>query len=168
MSGLSKPLKEHAMKLRGGWILALVIFTMAGCGGVGGGVEGNHPTNALIDVTGSWEITETVTKADDECGIALNQVSTWTFGAVQEVNNVSATATSGAFVGTVFSGIVQGYAIQWTGTYPLEGGTTTITSSNITVYSSNDGLTLHGTENWEWTDGTITCDGEMEVTGNKL
>lgn len=149
-----------------GWILPLLL--MAGCGGVGGGVEGNHPTNALIDVTGSWEITETVTDASEACEQYKDQTSTWTFDAVQTVNNVTATATSGDKAGAVFTGIVQGYSIQWKGSYPFEGGTTTITDSDITVYYSVDGLSLHGSEDWEWTDDIENCDGKIEVKGGKL
>ncbi len=145
-----------------GLILPLLLFAMAGCGGVGTG--GGTTPAALVDVTGSWEVTETITEASGVCEGSVNEVSAWTFDAVQELSSLTATITSGEREGTVLTGIVSADKINWHGTYPAGGGTTTITSSNIQVYLG----TLNGTENWEWTDGVENCSGKARVIGSKL
>lgn len=144
-------------------IPALFIFLLAASCATGTG--GGTAPGALVDVTGTWEITETITEASELCEPYINETSTWTADAVQIVNNVTVTVTEGENVGTAFEGVVSGFKIDWKGSYPTSDGTTTVTGTDITVY---DGTTLRGTANWEWSDGVDSCDGKTEVTGEKI
>ena len=59
------------------------------------------------------------------------------------------------------SGTIQGNNVTWNGSYPEDGGTTTV-SFGMTL--SGDGNVLNGTLNWSWTDGAFSCSGTTNVT----
>ncbi len=145
------------MKARCWWVLALFVLTMSACGGGGG----DQP--ATVDLTGSWEVTETIIEADGVCADNIGDSFTWTADVVQTGNSATVTITAGDNVGTVFTGTISGDQIDWQGSYPTAGGTTTVTGSNVTATNTS----LLGTADWEWTDGLNSCSGQTRMTGNK-
>lgn len=130
--------------------LLVVLLTAYGCGG---GSGGDAATPA--DFSGTWETTE-IDDATD-CGEGVITESR-TYTVTQDGANIT---VADAF-GNVFTGTVDGNYISWTGSYPEEGGTTTIT---IDVTISGD--TITGTAAWTWL-GTTTCSGTTEISGNRL
>ena len=65
--------------------------------------------------------------------------------------------------GDIFSSRVNGDIIEWTGSYPEHGGTTTYTSASLVV--SADSAT--GNAAWTWTDGSDSCNGTMDMSLSK-
>jgi hypothetical protein len=140
-----------------GTAVLLAVVSMWGCGG--GSTEA--PT---VDLTGDWEVTETIKTADGICSGNVGEVSVWTASVVQNGNDVTVTITSGANVGAVFTGTVSGNKIDWSGSYPTSGGTTTVTGSDVTATNTS----LSGTASWDWSDSTDSCSGTTSVNGAKI
>jgi hypothetical protein len=123
-----------------------------GCGGGGGD---DPPNTASVNVTGTWQITETA--GSNTCGDT--EGDSYTLTAVQE----GTTLTVSDQYGRNFVGSVNGSKTQWTGSYQEDGGTTTITSMNISV--SSESKNFSGTTSWTWTDGVDMCGGTTSVSG---
>lgn len=140
-----------------GIAILLAAVSFAGCGG-----GGNTLVAPTVDLTGTWEITETITQADG-CDV-VGDVSIWTADVVQTGNNITVTVTAGDNVGEVFTGTISGNTINWSGSYPTAGGTTNVTSTNVTATDTS----LSGTANWNWSDGFDSCSGQTNLTGAKL
>lgn len=140
-----------------GWVLPIFMLFAAGCGG------GGSDTPATVDLTGSWEVTETITEADGVCADNLGDTFTWSADVVQTGNSATVTITGGDNVGTVFTGTISGSTIDWQGTYPTAGGTTTVTGSNVEATNTS----LVGTASWEWSDSDNSCTGTTRLSGNK-
>lgn len=109
-----------------------------------------------FDLTDSWSISETVDATG--CGEGT-LVDDWTLTATQSGNSLTAVTPVGTFTGTV-----SGSRVRWSGDYPEDGGTTTITVT-ATIDSSGDALS--GTSTWSWTDGTNSCSGTSVFTGTR-
>ncbi|NOY44626.1 MAG: hypothetical protein GXP50_04120 [Deltaproteobacteria bacterium] len=127
----------------------------SGDGGSEGSVDGT--TGDVADVSGSWTVHETVDGSD--CGEGTTSDS-YTIAVTQNGTQLAVTAQ-----GNTFAGTVSGNTLSWTGSYPEEGGTTTITSLHLTLDAA--GTSGGGTVSWTWTDGTETCSGTTEITVNR-
>jgi len=138
-------------------LAAVAIFALYGCGG--GGSSLSPPT---VNITGDWDVTETITESSGVCD-PPGTTSHWSASAVQSGNDVTVTITSGDLVGAVFTGTISGDKLNWTGSYPNSGGTLTVESSDVTATNT----TLSGTTNWSWSDGKLSCSGRTQITGTK-
>ena len=135
------------------YLLSILVLglTLGGCGGGGGGGGTDDP---IADITGTWDITETLgSNTCDDFG-----TTTYTLTATLSGNDVTVVTPVGTFTGTL-----DGDQLEWSGRYPEDGGTVTITDMDITV--SADGNTLSGTTRWSWTDGSFSCSGTTNVSG---
>lgn len=129
--------------------------TLSACGGSGGG--GDSDTEAPIaDVSGTWDITETM--GSNDCGELPGETDNYEVTVTMNGNDVTVVTPVGTFTGTL-----DGDQLEWTGSYPEDGGTTTITSMDLTV--SSNGSSLSGTTRWRWTDGNTSCSGRTSVVG---
>lgn len=136
-----------------------MLFTalaMTGCNsGGGGGGGGTAPLNNCSDAAGDWMIDEMSFSA---CG---DENATYSIQVAQTDCSLVVSTPSG-----VFTGSVAGDSVTWAGSYPEDGGTTTI--SNLSVTIAADGMSLTGSSNWTWTDGTTTCTGTTQIQGDRL
>jgi hypothetical protein len=145
-------------------VIVTVMFAAIAITGCGGGGDSLQPPK--VDLTGIWEISETITQANSVCAEALGETSTYTLEAVQNGNNLTVTVGDDApeNPGTVFTGTVSGDQINWSGSYPTSGGTTNITGTNITANNSE----FSGTANWTWSGDGESCEGQTQVQGYKM
>ncbi len=104
-----------------------------------------------LDVSGTWTVTENVS------GCGETYTDSFTMTVTQDGTDLTVVTGDGTF-----SGSITGNTITWTGSYPEEGGTTTITSLSVTLDASGEGGT--GTVEWSWSDGTETCSGTTALT----
>lgn len=142
-------------------VAIMALFFAASCGGGSSSLE-----PATVDLTGTWEISELITEASGVCSGVVGDMSTYTLTAVQDGNDLTVTVGNDALenAGAVFTGTVSGDHINWSGSYPTNGGTTEVTSTDITATNTE----LSGTGNWNWSDGDDSCSGKTQVTGYKL
>ena len=141
--------------LRFGFLfVALLVIFACGSGGGGGGDGGGELVTPSTDITGSWSIQEVID--DTDCG-GTGDTDSYTAEVVQSGNTLTVTIE-----GEVFTGTISGSTVSWTGSYPDDGGTTTITSLELTV--SSGGTSLTGTASWTFTNG-VSCSGTTQVTG---
>ncbi len=144
---------------------ALVLFAACSGGSDGGS---NAPAPApqppqvpappSSTIAGQWQITETITNASGVCAGEIGTTETYTIHVAQNGSALTVSAPAG-----VFSGTMNGNNISWTGSYPEQGGTTTITSMTVTV--TGPPYMLNGSSTWTWTDGTTTCQGTTDIRG---
>ncbi len=109
------------------------------------------------DLSGTWTITET-TGAND-CGDPVGVQDIYTLTATGSGNNLTVVDS-----GNTTNWTVTGTSILWTGSFPEQGGTTTLTSTSITA---TDATHISGTISWSWTDGFFTCSGTNSMSGVK-
>jgi len=117
------------------------------------------PNPGIIQVQGKW----TVTDENDQrnCGEGINTV-VYTLSVQQDGERVTVTKKP---EGT-FTGSISGNTITWSGSYPEDGGTTTILSMTVTV--SDDGKTFTSQANWSWSDGDESCTGTSQGQGVRI
>jgi hypothetical protein len=134
-------------------VIALGLMTIVGTGGGDGG--GDSPIQTCVDVSGTWNTTE----LEDATGCGEGTYTNYNeFTITQSGCNISVDA---GVYGT-HSGTVNGSQITYTGSYPEEGGTTTI-NVNLTI----SGNSLNGSATWTWSDGTYSCSGSTQITGTR-
>jgi hypothetical protein len=137
-------------------VIVLGLMTIVGTGGGGGGGSAPSPTTCE-NVAGTWNTTEVVDARD--CGEGTyTEYPTYT--VTQTGCNITVTRS-----GVTVSGTVNGNTINWTGSYPEDGGTTYDTVS-LTISGDN----LSGSSSWTWTDNTDptdTCSGTTQVSGTR-
>jgi hypothetical protein len=140
--------------------VAMGILLIAGCGSTKELIE------ALVSMTGTWQIVETITEASGVCAGSIGDVDTYTIEVDQDGNDLTVTVGNdgGQAAGEVFTGTVSGDEVDWTGSFPSDGGITTVKSTDITASNTS----LNGTANWEWTDGSDTCTGKTQIAGTKI
>ncbi len=109
------------------------------------------------DLTGTWTITETI--GENNCGDPVGFMDVYPITATGSGNNLTVDNA-----GKTTNWTVTGTSILWTGSFPEQGGTTTITSTSITA---TDASHFSGTINFSWTDGIYPCSGTNEVSGVK-
>jgi subtilisin family serine protease len=112
------------------------------------------------DVAGTWSITNT--NNANTCGDPTGVPEAFNITVTQTGSSITV-ATDLPGVGP-FSGTVTGNSVSWSGSYPEDGGTTTITSLTATV----SGDSMSGSSNWSWTDGVTACSGSDTFTGTRL
>ena len=140
-------------------ITLTILLLAAGCSGSQALID------AAVQLTGAWNIEELITQASGVCSDSVGDTSSYTLQIVQNGNELIITVGSDApeNAGAIFTGTISGNTIDWQGNYPTNGGTTEVTSTNITA-TDND---FNGTANWNWSDGNDSCSGTTQVQGTK-
>ncbi len=115
-------------------------------------------SGGAANLTGTWRVSEV---DNSNCGGDGSITGNW------EVTDTgrSVTLRSGSRNITL-SGTHVGDRLNLQGSFPEDGGTTTVTSSNITVGPT--GNTISGTETWRWSDGFESCSGTTTISGSRL
>lgn len=133
---------------------------LASCGSSSSG-DGNGGSSCTAgescdNVAGSWYINEnsTVTSGQDVCG--SGETDSYYASVLQSGCNLTVSIR-----GNTFTGGMNGSSLCWSGSYPDEGGTTTITSLTATV----SGNSLSGSSTWSWSGGGYSCSGSATFTG---
>jgi hypothetical protein len=109
-----------------------------------------------MDVAGIW-FSRTENNAVN-CGNGVF-VDAKALDVVQDENSITLLTSTG----DTLSGLVNGDIIEWSGSYPEYGGTTTYTSASLVVSAD----TAAGNAAWTWTDGTDSCNGTMDISLGK-
>lgn len=138
-------------------VVALVFVGCAGGGGGGGGDDGD-----ANDISGTWTITEIVDES--ACGGGGAELVIYTIDVSQSGTSLTVSATINGSTQT-FSGSISGNTLQWSGSFAESGGTTTINSLSLTLNSDCSEVT--GNSTWTWTDGSDTCSGTSQISGNR-
>jgi hypothetical protein len=118
----------------------------------------NCPTGG-VDITGDWDISTTVSQVSAVCEQELGETNQYV-ATVSQVGNV--VTVSGA--GVTLSGTLSAGNLNLMGSYPEDGGTTTVISTSL-VFTET---TFSGESNWSWTDGQISCTGTNTWTGTRV
>jgi hypothetical protein len=144
------------MKIFSASVFILVITLLTACSGGGGGSGDGPPPGMktpVADLSGTWNITEDGTS---NCPGEESYHYEYSIVVSQSGNNLTVSTPAGTFSGTI-----DGDRVAWTGSYPEDGGTTTITAMTLTV--SNDGNSLSGTSSWNWSDNFESCSGTTQA-----
>jgi hypothetical protein len=125
-----------------------------GGGGTGGG-GGGAQEPAVIGISGTWRITENVNGNCEPPYSETYQISIQQDGADLRINMPN---------GVFFAGLIDGTDVFWDGSYPTDGGTTTL---DVAVTINEAGTSLSGRATWSWTDGSERCNGTTNISGQK-
>lgn len=158
--------REQGLRVRGLLTLCLSLALAAcGGGGGGGGSDGGGNTTTpppsgssdTVDVAGDWDVVERMNSSCIDDDYAQYTVKVAQAGT-------ALTVTAG---GNSYSGTIDGRSVSWTGSYPEDGGTTTITRMTLTLASDDN--TLNGTSGWKWVSasGAQKCEGTTQVTAQR-
>ena len=156
--------KRHSIIV--GMLAIAMAFLFSFCGGGGGGDSTPAiPTNC-VDAAGDWTVNATDI-------IIQNPGNYCTGGGAQPPEQLTIAQTGcGITVSTTtpgvgpFNGTIDGSTISWSGSYPDEGGTATITNLNGTL-TGDPATSVTGSNNWSWGDGVGSCSGTSTFTGVK-
>ncbi len=138
--------------------LAGAVALATACGGGGGDnpapAQSAPPSQqpAAVDVSGRWQISENGTS---NCPGEATFTDSYQISITQQGSSLSVTTPAGTF-----SGVLNGRDLSWTGSYPEDGGTTTITSLSATIAADNNSFT--GSASWTWSNGTQSCSGRTD------
>lgn len=154
----------------GPMILSLLL---AACGGGGGGGDGDTGSGEVdgsndissggdsepesLDSTGNWTVVSQVDGT--ECG---EDSYTETQSLEIEQSDSSLTVTDSD--GNVFTGAVDDRDLEWSGSFPEDGGTTTLDLS-ATLDADGTGFAGSSTFSFESDDGSINCNGSSTFEG---
>lgn len=108
------------------------------------------------DFAGIWHIRETVDATNCGEGVYLDA---WTAQVSQTGVSISILDSAG----DTYQGTVSGNTASWTGSFPDDGGTTTITSLTLTI----SGDTISGSSTWTWTNGVDNCSGTTQIQAQR-
>ncbi|HHJ35282.1 MAG TPA: hypothetical protein ENJ87_05920 [Gammaproteobacteria bacterium] len=138
------------------FLLALIVLTA--CGGEGdAGSAGTIPP--IGDMSGSWQISSSDSSSTPACdGVSVVLTAT----IVQSGNDLMLTGLGS----NSLNGSISGDQMTWAGSYPEDGGTTTISTSTSTITSDCNQFT--GNDSWSWSDGTFSCSGTSQFTATRL
>jgi Fibronectin type III domain len=138
---------------------AFILATLVACGGGGGG-GAESLTPASVEVSGNWNVQETIDNT--ACG-GTGDADNYVLTAVQAGNSLTVTKTTGGS----FTGSVSARTVSWSGTLQLvppdNPGTVTV---NFSGTVSDDKNTLTGTASWNFV-GAINCSGTTRVTATR-
>jgi hypothetical protein len=109
-----------------------------------------------IDLTGSWFVEELEDATD--CGEGIFFES-YTASVIQTNNEIRICAA-----GICFNGFVDGDKVRWSGAYPEDGGTTTV---SVLMVVGTDGNSMSGMSTWSWTDGVSSCTGSSDISATR-
>jgi len=127
------------------------LLTLAACS------SEDAPAPPIGDISGLWQVNEINESTTAQC----NTSDSYTATVVQIDSAVSADTPDGEFTGTI-----SGNTVNWSGSYAERGGTTTVTSTVITIADTCNTFTWDA--NWTWTDGTTSCTGTSTATGDRI
>ncbi len=137
------------------FVTSLLGMLLVLAGGCGGGVEDDTQEAPIGNIAGTWTISETADSSDPTC----SGNTSYDLVVAQSGNNLTVTDPNG----NVFTGTISGNSGSWTGSYPDDGGTTTINSLTATIAS--DCRSMSGNSKWSWTDGNSSCSGTTRFNG---
>jgi hypothetical protein len=114
---------------------------------------------ATYDATGDWTYTTSNNWVNaGTAGCWADSDETTVVSITQSGDNVSVDID-----GQVFTGTVSDAAYTGTGSYPEDGGTTTVTVT-FTLTSNSEGS---GSVVWSWSDGMYSCNGGADLSLSK-
>ena len=145
-------IKELLKDFRTLFLGLVMAFSLTACGG------GDDPPSLQppdFDLSGTWIVKETILSATSVCVDEEGETSSYEITVKQEGNSLTVTTPAGTFSGTI-----SGDKVQWSGSYPDDGGTTTIAGMELTASSKSK---LGGNTEWTWTDGNFSCSGTTQV-----
>lgn len=111
------------------------------------------------NVSGQWDVSESMVDCDcPNCSpnppYVLDVTQSGGSLTVDEAN-----------LGMTFTGALSGDHINWSGSYPKDGGTTNVHGTDITV--TDGGARFSGTASWTWSGQGVSCSGTTRVTGQR-
>jgi hypothetical protein len=115
-----------------------------------------YTTQSCVNTAGTWYTTEHVNAT--ACGEGY-YYDYKTYVVTQNLCSITVAAGGSTFYGTI-----NGNTLSWSGSYPDEGGTITLT---VSLTTNNAGDYFSGSSSWTWSDGFDSCSGTTSVTGNK-
>ena len=148
-----------------GWLFTLLtcLSVILSCGGGGGGSDDNNGDDngapALVDLSGTWQVNETV---DGNCDEDYPYTRILIYTGTQQGNTVTMTDT---VENREIHATLNGYTLKSTYTVPDGDGTLTVSS---TVTCSGDGQSFTGEGQWTYNETGYSCTGTTQVTGTKL
>jgi len=145
-------------------MVASLAVSLCACGGGGSGgtCPTTEPASCIMGLSGEWTVRDTVHTSSDYCSGADGFTSTYPVTVTQTGCRITVEIPD---VGT-FNGFVDGNTLCWTGDYPFNDGTTTITGMTIT--GNDAGNAFEGSSSWTWTDGIGNCEGSTTTEGTKI
>lgn len=145
-------------------VLCLCLGGVMACGG--GGSDSSAPNNdepnnspAQVDMSGVWQVEETVTGSCDGEEYPFTKLSVYTCS--QQGNSVS---MQDNLEGTTITGTVNGYTLSFTTTLPDGAGELTVDFAGT---CASDGLSFTGTSQWTYIEPGYTCSGTSQTKGTK-
>jgi hypothetical protein len=145
-----------------GFIVSVVICTllllMTACGGGGGGSDPKQEAPAG-DLSGTWEIQETINGncQGEDYPITRTQV----FAITQSGNHFTFVAPDSTSV----NGTISGNSVTWRGSWREDGGTLT---NKFSGTLSGDGNRIDGSSTWTWADADYSCNGTAQFVLTRL
>ncbi|MEW6076692.1 MAG: FecR family protein [Thermodesulfobacteriota bacterium] len=130
---------------------------VAAAGGGGGGGGGGKSNSPAYDATGTWE--HTTTYEENDCGEPVGIGQTDTMVITQTDSTFTVSDDTGSFSGTISGG-------TYTYTKVFFEDPKTHTETITLVLDSNTGGTW--TSDWNWTDGSNSCNGIGKGTLSKI
>jgi hypothetical protein len=127
-------------------------------GGDSGGDDGD--ASDVLDVSGSWNVTEVADESD--CGQGIN-----TKHYTVTIAQTGTTFTVQTPYGTL-RGSLNGSVGTWSGRGSEDGGTLQ-TSGSVTFSEDGNGygVSYSAIETWTWDDGAFYCSGTSELSGSR-
>ncbi len=113
--------------------------------------------STVASMTGSWSVTEV--SGANTCEEPVGASTVAAYSITQAGTNLSVQAN-----GHTYTGALSGNSLNWTGSYPEDGGTTTQTTI---ATLSGGGNSFSGTSSWSWTNGEESCTGSTTFTGTR-
>ncbi len=141
-----------------------MIAALSACGGGGSGGDGcptTEPTSCITGLSGNWDVSDVTSTSSEYCIDADGSTTTYTAEVTQ-----SGCRLTVEIAGNVFAGFVDGSTLCWSGSYPFNDGTTTLTSMEVTANAA--GTSFTGSASWTWTDGVGNCEGTSSSQGFKI
>ena len=130
-------------------LLVVSISLLTGCGSSEqentDATEGVPPVG---DISGSWQVTVTGSSLTPDCD---GDSFILTANIIQSGSNLTASGDDG----TSLSGTIAGNQISMLGSYPEDGGTTTV--SSLTATATSDCNQFSGNESRTWSNGLFSC-----------
>ena len=142
--------------------LGALFLTIASCGGTSGGTGDNCSFTTLIppnfDLNGTWTVMEISSSSTFECD---DEARTYELQITVTGNSISAFSPD---LGTTFTGTISGNEIKWTGSFPDDGGTTTVLCAELTASSDSS---VSGSATFEFVEDGFECSGSTAITATK-
>lgn len=135
------------------WMTAGLLVGCFSGGGGGGGAEGEGAASG--NVSGRWSVV--TTPQSDSCGDAGSE--SYDLDITQSGSSVTATAPDGRS----YQGTLSGSTLRWMGSYPEQGGTTT-----VNLMGTLSGERVTGTASWTWSGPDGSCEGTSSFTATRI